>query len=189
MTMELLTSPTPNGWKVTIMVEELREAGFELADLTVTPIDIMKGDQFTEAFTAVNPNQKIPALVDGDRNVIESCAILQYLGEKYPTSLFPQGEARWDVMPWVYWQAANVGPILATSSPTRATSPTCPTKRAPIPSNASAKRRGVYPACSIASSKGSRSSAAMRSPSRTSRSIRGCADGSGARSISPIART
>ena len=111
MTMELLTSPTPNGWKVTIMVEELREAGFELADLTITPIDIMKGDQFTEAFTAVNPNQKIPALVDGDRNVIESCAILQYLGEKYPTSLFPQGETRWDVLPWVYWQAANVGPI------------------------------------------------------------------------------
>ena len=49
--MELLTSPTPNGWKVTIMVEELREAGFELADLTITPIDIMKGDQFTETFT------------------------------------------------------------------------------------------------------------------------------------------
>jgi len=74
MAMELLTSPTPNGWKVTIMVEELREAGFELADVTVTPIDLMNGDQFTEAFTAVNPNQKIPALVDGDRNVIEHCA-------------------------------------------------------------------------------------------------------------------
>ena len=99
MAMELLTSPTPNGWKVTIMLEELREAGFELADVTVTPIDLMNGDQFTEAFTAVNPNQKIPALVDGDRNVIESCAILQYLGEKYPTSLFPQGETRWDVLP------------------------------------------------------------------------------------------
>ena len=111
MTMELLTSPTPNGWKVTIMVEELREAGVDLADLTVTPINIMKGDQFTDAFTAVNPNQKIPALVDGDRNIIESCAILQYLGEKFPTSLLPQGEARWDVLPWVYWQAANVGPI------------------------------------------------------------------------------
>ena len=111
MTLELLTSPTPNGWKVTIMIEELREAGHALADLTVTPIDIMKGDQFTEAFTAVNPNQKIPALVDGDRHVIESCAILQYLGEKYPSPLLPDGEARWDVLPWVYWQAANVGPI------------------------------------------------------------------------------
>ena len=111
MAMELLTSPTPNGWKVTIMLEELREAGFELSDVKVTPIDIMKGDQFTEAFTAVNPNQKIPALVDGNRNVIESCAILQYLGEKFPSPLLPDGEARWDVLPWVYWQAANVGPI------------------------------------------------------------------------------
>ena len=64
MAMELLTSPTPNGWKVTIMVEELREAGFELADLTVTPIDIMKGDQFTEAFTAVNPNQNIKESIE-----------------------------------------------------------------------------------------------------------------------------
>ncbi len=109
--MELLTSPTPNGWKVTIMVEELREAGYDLADLTLTTVDIMKGDQFTEAFTAVNPNQKIPALVDGDRNVIESCAILQYLAEKFPSPLLPEGEAKWDVLPWVYWQAANVGPI------------------------------------------------------------------------------
>ena len=110
MAMELLTSPTPNGWKVTIMLEELREAGHELPDVTVTRIDIMKGDQFTEAFTAVNPNQKIPALVDGDRKVMESCAILQYLGEKYPSPLLPEGEARWDVLPWVWWQAANVGP-------------------------------------------------------------------------------
>ena len=77
MAMELLTSPTPNGWKVTIMLEELREAGFELADVTVTPIDIMKGDQFSEAFTAVNPNQKIPALVDGE-----------------PANLSPIGHAR-----------------------------------------------------------------------------------------------
>ncbi len=60
MAMELLTSPTPNGWKVTIMVEELRQAGFELADLTVTPIDIMKGDQFTEAFTAADKAFKAP---------------------------------------------------------------------------------------------------------------------------------
>lgn len=110
MAMELLTSPTPNGWKITIMLEELREAGHELADVVVTPINIMKGDQFTDSFTAINPNQKIPALVDGDRNVMESCAILQYLGEKYPSPLFPEGEARWNVLPWVYWQAANVGP-------------------------------------------------------------------------------
>ena len=71
MAIELFTSPTPNGWKVTIMLEELREAGFDLADTRVTTVDIMKGDQFSEAYTAVNPNQKIPALVDGERKVIE----------------------------------------------------------------------------------------------------------------------
>ena len=111
MTMELLTSPTPNGWKVTIMIEELREAGIDLGDLAVRTIDIMQVEQFTPEVTAINPNQKIPALVDGDRRLMESCAILQYLGEKYPTSLLPEGEGRWDVLPWVWWQAANVGPI------------------------------------------------------------------------------
>ncbi len=110
MTLEVLTSPTPNGWKVTIMLEELREAGVDLGELSVRTINLAKGEQFSEAFTRVNPNQKIPALVDGDRCLMESCAILQYLGEKYPTPLLPKGEARWDVLPWLYWQAANVGP-------------------------------------------------------------------------------
>ena len=111
MAMELFTSPTPNGWKVTIMIEELREAGVALDDLGVHTIDIGKGEQFTPEFTGINPNQKIPALVDGERRIMESCAILQYLGEKFPTPLLPRDEARWDVLPWVYWQAANVGPV------------------------------------------------------------------------------
>ena len=111
MAMELLTSPTPNGWKVTIMIEELWEAGVDLGDLTVRTIDLSKGEQFTDEYTAINPNQKIPALVDGDRKLMESCAILQYLGEKYRTPLLPEGEARWDVLQWLWWQAANVGPI------------------------------------------------------------------------------
>jgi len=109
--VEPLTAPTPNGWKVAILLEELREAGHPLAETKVTTIDLMRGEQFGDAFTAVNPNQKIPALVDGDRNVFESGAILQYLGEKFPSPLLPAGEARWDVLPWVYWQAANVGPV------------------------------------------------------------------------------
>ncbi len=111
MALELLTSPTPNGWKVTIMIEELREAGVDLGDLEIRTINLAKGEQFGDAFTRVNPNQKIPALVDGDRHLMESCAILQYLGEKYPTSLLPDGDARWEVLPWLYWQAANVGPV------------------------------------------------------------------------------
>lgn len=110
--MILFTSPTPNGWKVSIMLEELREAGIPLAELDVRTVNIMAGEQFTDQYTAVNPNQKIPALQDGPINLMESCAILQYLGEKYPTPLLPQEQAaRWNVLQWCYWQTSNVGPI------------------------------------------------------------------------------
>ena len=108
--MELWTAATPNGWKVNIMVEELIEAGIKMPEMKVRSIDLSKGEQFTNEFTTKNPNQKIPVLIDGERSVMESCAILQYLGEKYPSPLLPSDEARWDVIPWVYWQAANVGP-------------------------------------------------------------------------------
>ena len=111
MSLELWTSPTPNGWKVTIMLEELREAGVDVGDFSVRTIDLGKGEQFEPDFVARNPNQKIPVLKDGDRCVIESCAILQYLAEKFPSPLLPLDERRWDVLPWVYWQAANLGPI------------------------------------------------------------------------------
>lgn len=108
--LKLWTAATPNGWKVNIMMEELVEAGVKLPELEIRTINIGKGEQFSEEFTAANPNQKIPVLIDGDRSIMESCAILQYLAEKYPSPLLPEGEARWDVLPWVYWQAANVGP-------------------------------------------------------------------------------
>ena len=109
--MELWTSPTPNGWKVTIMLEELIEAGVDIGEVDVRVIDLMKGEQFEDDFVERNPNQKIPTLRDDGRDIIESCAILQYLGEKHPTDLLPLDERKWDVMPWVYWQAANVGPV------------------------------------------------------------------------------
>ena len=109
--MELWTSPTPNGWKVTIMVEELREAGHALKDLSVRQVDLSKGEQFTSDFTEKNPNQKIPVLQDGSRFIIESCAILQYLAEHFPSPLLPSNEDRWEVLQWLYWQAANVGPV------------------------------------------------------------------------------
>ncbi len=109
--MELWTAATPNGWKVTIMVEELIEAGVDMPELTIKPINLSKGEQFSAEYTKHCPNQKIPVLIDGDTSVMESCAILQYLGEKYPSPLLPQGEARWQALQWLYWQAANVGPI------------------------------------------------------------------------------
>ena len=109
--MKLWTAATPNGWKVSIMIEELIEAGVRLDDVEVRSINLAKGEQFTEEFVSHNPNAKIPVLIDEQRSVMESCAILQYLGEKYPTPLLPLGPERWDVLPWVYWQAANVGPV------------------------------------------------------------------------------
>ena len=109
--MELWTAATPNGWKVSIMIEELIEAGINLGEVSVRNINLAKGEQFAEEFLAHNPNAKIPVLLDGERSVMESCAILQYLAEKFPTSLLPEGAARWDILPWVYWQAANVGPV------------------------------------------------------------------------------
>ena len=109
--MKLWTAATPNGWKVTIMIEELKEAGVDIPDLELRTINLSKGEQFTPEYTRHCPNQKIPVLIDGETSVMESCAILQYLGEKFPTPLLPQDERRWTVLQWLYWQAANVGPI------------------------------------------------------------------------------
>ncbi len=111
MSMELWSYATPNGWKVTIMLEELKEAGVELPEVELVTVNIMNRDQFGEDFTAINPNQKIPGLRDGDRTLMESCAILMYLGEKYPSPLLPQDASRWDVIQWLFWQAANLGPV------------------------------------------------------------------------------
>ena len=111
MVMELWTAATPNGWKVNIMVEELIEAGIEMPEVKTRSISLQNGEQFSEEYTRHNPNQKIPVLIDGDISIMESCAILQYLGEKYPSTLLPHGVARWEVLQWLYWQAANVGPI------------------------------------------------------------------------------
>lgn len=111
MTMELWTSATPNGWKVSIMLEELIEAGVSPGEFNVRYINLLKGEQFETAFVDRNPNSKIPTLRHNGRDIIESCAILEYLGEQFPTDLLPLNDAKWDVLPWVYWQAANVGPI------------------------------------------------------------------------------
>ena len=111
MSMELWTSPTPNGWKVSIMLEELIEAGADIGEVQVRYINLLKGEQFEADFTERCPNQKIPALRHNGRDIFESCAILQYLAETFPTDLLPLDERKWTVLPWVYWQAANVGPI------------------------------------------------------------------------------
>ena len=81
MSIELWTWATPNGWKVSIMLEELIEAGVELPPIEVHHVNIMDREQFSDEFTAIVPNQKIPGLVHGETKLMESCAILLYLGE------------------------------------------------------------------------------------------------------------
>ncbi len=110
MSLEIHTGATPNGWKISIMIEELIEARVELPEINYHTVRL-SGDQFTPEYMAINPNQKLPTLVHDGRAIIESCAILQYLGETFPSSLFPTDEKRWDVVPWLYWQAANIGPV------------------------------------------------------------------------------
>ena len=109
--LDVYTWKTSNGRKVTVMVEELG------VPYTLHKIDIGAGDQFTDAYTAINPNQKIPAIVDpegpGGRpyTVIESGAILMYLAEKHGRFL-PSGMAeRYEVIQWLMLQMGGVGPM------------------------------------------------------------------------------
>ncbi|HUJ58137.1 MAG TPA: glutathione binding-like protein [Kofleriaceae bacterium] len=105
--------PTPNGQKVTIMLEEIE------LPYRVVPININRGDQFAPAFLAISPNNRMPAIVDheppgggGPLSVFESGAILMYLADKsgklWPREVRP----RYEVAQWVFWQAANQGPKL-----------------------------------------------------------------------------
>lgn len=108
--LELFTWSTPNGRKVSILLEELGLA------YVVKPVDIAAGEQFDPAFLALNPNHKIPVLVDhdgphGQRLVLsESGAILIYLAEKHRSPLLAQGEARYAALQWLMFQMSAVGP-------------------------------------------------------------------------------
>ena len=109
--IELYYWPTPNGHKITIMLEECGLA------YDVRAINIMRGEQFKPEFLAVSPNNRMPAIVDPDGpggqpiSVFESGAILQYLGRK--TAMFyPADErGRVEVEQWLYWQMGGLGPM------------------------------------------------------------------------------
>jgi GSH-dependent disulfide-bond oxidoreductase len=109
--IDLYYWPTPNGWKISIMLEE---CGLPYA---VHPVDISKGEQFGPAFLAISPNNRIPAIVDhcgpGGRPIaiFESGAILQYLGRK-TGKFYPADErSRVAVDEWLFWQMAGLGPM------------------------------------------------------------------------------
>ncbi len=108
--IDLYYWPTPNGWKISIMLEE---CGLEY---NMVPIDIGRGDQFQPEFLAISPNNRMPAIVDHDVegepvSVFESGAILMYLAEKTGRFLPAGPRARLDVMQWVFWQIGGLGPM------------------------------------------------------------------------------
>ncbi|MFO1427861.1 MAG: glutathione S-transferase N-terminal domain-containing protein [Steroidobacteraceae bacterium] len=109
--IDLYYWPTPNGHKVPILLEE---AGLPYR---VRPVDMLRGEQFRPAFLRINPNNKIPAIVDRDGpggrpfKLFESGAILQYLAEKAGRFLPRATRARYTVIQWLTFQVANVGPM------------------------------------------------------------------------------
>ena len=109
--LQLYSLATPNGVKVTIMLEELLAAGHRGADYDAWLIRISEGHQFSTGFVQVNPNSKIPALVDRSGpepiRVFESGAILMYLAEKFGAFLPASGAARAECLSWLFWQMGS----------------------------------------------------------------------------------
>ncbi|TDO02531.1 glutathione binding-like protein [Halomonas ventosae] len=102
--------PTPNGWKVSIMLEECG------LPYRMIPVNIGRGDQFRPEFLAISPNNRMPAIVDHDVDgeplpVFESGAILVHLAEKTGRFLPGDGRGRKEMLEWLFWQVGNLGPM------------------------------------------------------------------------------
>ena len=108
---QLYSLATPNGQKAAIMLEELLERGHSGAEYDAWPIRIGEGDQFSSGFVAINPNSKIPALVDRSGaepvRVFESGAILVYLAERFREFLPESGADRAETLSWLLWQMGS----------------------------------------------------------------------------------
>ncbi len=105
--IKLYSWVTPNGRKVSIALEEMD------LDYEAIAIDITKGDQFSPEFLKINPNNKIPALQDGDLTLFESGAILLYLAQKTNSFMPTYGSDQyWSMMQWLMWQMGGFGPML-----------------------------------------------------------------------------
>ncbi len=106
--IDLYTAPTPNGWKVAMALEEMN------LDYKVKYVDLANEGQHTEKFLGLNPNGRIPVIVDNDANgltIFDSNAILFYLSEKTGALLPHRGSERHKVMQWLMFQASGIGPI------------------------------------------------------------------------------
>ncbi len=99
--------PTPNGQKISVMLEECG------LDYDVKPVDIGAGDQFKPGFLRISPNNRMPAIVDTESgiSVFEGGAILIYLAEKTGKLLPEARKARFEVLQWLFWQAGGLGPM------------------------------------------------------------------------------
>lgn len=111
--IELYFAPTPNGWKISVMLEECG------LPYTVFPVRITRGEQFKPEFLRLSPNGRIPAMIDrgppggGEPiSIFESGAILRYLAEKAGRFYPPDLRARYDVEQWLMWQMGGLGPML-----------------------------------------------------------------------------
>jgi GST-like protein len=106
--IELYTWTSPNGRKISIALEEL------CLPYEVHPVNLTKGEQFSDAFTAISPNQKVPAIVDRDTGIqlMESGAILLYLAEKTGRLLPTKKDKYWEAIQWLMWQKGGFGPTL-----------------------------------------------------------------------------
>ena len=109
--LQLYSLATPNGVKVTILLEELLALGKTDAEYDAWLINISEGDQFGSGFTEINPNSKIPALLDQSTTpptrVFESGAIMVYLAEKFGAFLPKETAARAECMSWLFWQMGS----------------------------------------------------------------------------------
>ena len=109
--LQVYSLATPNGVKVTVMLEELLALGIDEAEYDAWLVNIMEGDQFSSGFVGANPNSKIPALVDHSTStptrVFESGAIVMYLAEKHGQFLPTDLIARAECLSWVFWQMAS----------------------------------------------------------------------------------
>lgn len=111
--IDLYTAPTPNGWKASVMLEECGLA------YETHSVDLMKGEQKSDAFTKLNPNGRIPVIVDREANdfvVFESGAILTYLAEKTGRFMPADAKGRSAVMQWLMFQMGGLGPMMGQAN-------------------------------------------------------------------------
>jgi GSH-dependent disulfide-bond oxidoreductase len=110
--IDLYYWPTPNGWKVSILLEELGQP------YNLHLVNIGKGEQFEPSFLKIAPNNRMPAIIDPEPlgggapiSIFESGAIMEYLAEKHGRFLPTDTRGKYEVLQWAYWQMANLGPV------------------------------------------------------------------------------